>query len=418
MRKELLRSSDRGQLIPLVALNLIVLMGFTALAVDVGYWRYQQRIEQTAADSAAIAGSTEISYPAANNVVRAARHDATSNGFTDGVAGATVAVNWPPQSGPSAGSGNAVEVVITRLQPSFFAGIFGINQAVKARSVAVLSSAGVGCVYVLGVRGTVNITLNGGGQGGIRSNPLCGLVVSGNMTVTGQATVDVSYASYAGTGPNGGLYPHARPVHGAAGGDPCPRVAGCAYLATLKTSNPSLFSAPCKDGGGNLPANPLPPGHYCNGPYWQTVTLQPGLFVMDEGMFQGQTSGTGVTIYNNCSKNAYQYGNHGSYYNNDCDVTLSAGNSSGSIVAPLTGAAAGMVYYQPPELTNVFTANGVAGTVQAIGGVYAPGGTFTFNGQLPTISFLVSGAITMNGSGLNVGAWGGYPLPVNAVLAE
>jgi len=189
------------------------------------------------------------------------------------------------------------------------------------------------------------------------------------------------------------------------------RLAGCAYLATLGTANPNLLSAPCEDspaGGGTLPASPLPPGHYCYGPYSNAVTLQPGLFIMDQGMFQGQTAGTGVTIYNHCTPSR----------GNACGATLNGGNVDDTIVAPLTGPTAGMVYYQPPSLENAVTVNGAAGTVQAIGAVYAPNADFTFNGQLPTISFLVAGTITMNGGGLDAGDTGGFPQPGNAVLAE
>ena len=398
------RSASRGQLIPLVTLSLTMLMGAAALAVDVGYWRYEQRLEQSAADSAAIAGADEINFPAANDVTTAALDDATTNGFTQGVANTTVVVNWPPQSGPNAGNANAVEAIVTKVQPPFFAGIFGINQAVRARAVAVVSSAHTGCIYVLKGNISGDLTLHGGGRGGITTRPLCGLVVNGDMTVTGQANVDVSYAAYAGAGPKGGSYPHGQPVHSVPGTDPCSRLPGCAYLATLKTTNPGLFSAACQDPGGKLPANPLPPGHYCGGPYAATVTLQPGLFIMDKGMFAGQTAGTDVTIYNNCTVS--------------CDLTLSGGKVNDTIVAPLTGPTAGMVYYQPPTLQNSVRVNGAAGTVQAMGGVYAPSADFTFNGQLPTISMLVAGSITMNGGGLDAGSAGGFQLPANAVLVE
>ncbi|MGH7684745.1 MAG: TadG family pilus assembly protein, partial [Vulcanimicrobiaceae bacterium] len=335
----------------------------------------------------------------------------TSNGYADGTAGATVTVNHPPASGPNAGNGNAVEVIITKLQPQFFAGIFGGSETVQARAVAILSSAGTGCIYVLRGNLSGDLTLHGGGRGGITTNPLCGLVVNNDMTVTGRANVDVSFASYAGNGPGGGSYPHGQPVHSVPGPDPCSRLAGCAYLATLQTTNPQLFSAPCQDSpanGGTLPANPLPPGHYCYGPYSSAVTLQSGLFIMDQGTFQGHTSGTGVTIYNNCTVSRQ----------NGCSTTLNGGNVDDTIVAPLTGPTDGMVYYQPPSLQNSVTVNGAAGTVQAIGGVYAPGADFTLNGQLPTISFLVCGQITMNGGGLNAGSAGGFPIPQDAVLAE
>ena len=408
---QMVRSSERGQLIPVVALSLTVLMGVAALAVDVGYWRYQQRLEQSAADSAAIAGASELNYPAASDVAAAAQSDASSNGFTQGSADATVTIHSPPQSGPNTGNINAVEVIVTKLQPSFFAGIFGTSETVSARAVAVMSPAHAGCIYVLKGNLSGDVTLHGGGRGGITTTPLCGLVVNGDLTVTGQAMVDVSYASYAGNGPRGGTYPHGQPVHSVAGADPCMRLPGCAYLAALQTDNPSVLNAPCEDspaGGGTLPASPLPPGRYCYGPYSSTVTLQPGLYIMDQGMFQGQTAGTGVTIYNNCTPSG----------GNACGATLNGGNVDDSIIAPLTGDTAGMVYYQPTRLRNAVTVNGAAGTVQAIGGVYAPNADFTFNGQLPTISFLVAGTITMNGGGLSAGNSGGFPQPGNAVLAE
>src|SRR5579885_2964809 len=309
-----LRSASRGQVIPIAAVALTALIGAASLAVDVGYWRYKQRLEQSAADSAAIAGADELLF-SGGGVAAQAQADATANGFTNGVGSATVTVNNPPASGPNAGNNNAVEVVITKLQPPFFAGIFGGSQTVQARAVAVLSSAGTGCIYVMRGNLSGDLTLHGGGRGGITTNPLCGLVVNNDMTVTGQANVDVSFASYAGSGPRGGSWPNGQPVHSVPGTDPCQRVAGCEYLATLPTNHPELFSAPCQDSpanGGTLPANPLPPGHYCYGPYSSTVTLQPGLYIMDQGMFQGQTSGTGVTIYNNCTVSR----------RNDCSTTL------------------------------------------------------------------------------------------------
>jgi hypothetical protein len=385
-------------------------MGATALAVDVGYWRYQQRLEQSAADSAAIAGATEIAFLDGAGVSAAARTDAGSNGFTNGSTGVTITVNRPPASGPNAANNNAVEVLVDRVQPQFFAGIFGGSETVRARAVAVLTTGGAGCIYVLKGGLSGDLTLNGGGRGGITTTPLCGLVVNGDMTVTGQANVDVSFASYSGAGPKGGSYPHGQPVHSVPGLDPCPRQAGCAYLATLKTSNPQLFSAPCQDSpanGGTLPASPLPPGHYCYGPYTSDVTLQPGLFIMDRGMFQGQASGTGVTIYNNCTITKQ----------NDCSTTLNGGNVDDTIVGPTSGPTAYIAYYQPPSLLNAVTVNGAAGTVQSMGAIYAPGGDFTFNGQLPTVAFLVAGSIRMNGGGLNAGDANGY-LPPHAVLAE
>lgn len=411
------RRASRGQVIVLVAIAIAVLLGAAALAVDVGYYRWQQRLEQTAADSAAIAGANELLFPARNYAARAAA-DATANGFTNGVDGASVVINNPPASGRNAGNGNAVEVIITKQQPNFFAKMFGGTYSVAARAVAILSSSGGACIYVLNGGLDGDLSVSGGGRGGITTTPLCGIIVNGDVDITGNANVDAAFISYAGTNlkKNGGDYPHGQPVQSVEGLDPCSTLpgGGCKYLSTLPTTHPELFTATCldtppakKNNPGTLPPNPLPPGRYCYGPYSTTVTLQSGLFIMDGGIFQGPTTGSGVTIYNNCTVSG----------GNNCDVTLN-GNSTYTITAPTTGNYAGMVYYQPPSLVNTITVNGASGTVNLTGGLYAPNGALTLNGQLSTISFLVAGNISANGGGLNAGFGGGYPVPQNAVLTE
>src|ERR1700676_5435119 len=90
------QEGERGQVLPIVALALVMLMGAAAMAVDVGYLRYMQRVEQSGADSAAIAGANELGYPAANDVTAAARADAASNGFTHNGSTITVTVNNSP----------------------------------------------------------------------------------------------------------------------------------------------------------------------------------------------------------------------------------------------------------------------------------------------------------------------------------
>lgn len=426
IRKRTTRPGERGQILPIFALLLVVLCGFAALAVDVGYWRYQQRLEQSAADSAAIAAAAEVAYTTSTsnatdkaNVQTAGTNDATTNGYTSGTANTTVTVNWPPATGPNAGNGQSVEVTVARVMPAFFLGAImpsGFAQTVQARAVAKRLDTGGGCIYVMKGSISGDLTLHGGGRGGITTVPLCGVIVNGNMTVTGQANIDASFISYVGNGPGGGSYPHAQPQKGLPTSDPCARIAGCAYLATLSTTNPGLFSAPCQDVGGVLPPNPLPPGHYCGTathvPYSQSpIILAGGLYIMDNGMFRSlivsTVTGSGATIYNNCTSTVC------------ADTTLSGGNVQNTIVAPTSGPSAGVAYYQPPSLVNAITVNGAAGTITDMGGVYAPNGTFTFNGQLPSIAFLVAGDIIMNGGGLAAGSsLYNNTSALNAVLVE
>jgi hypothetical protein len=387
------RSGERGQVLPLFALALVVLFGAAALAVDVGYWRYQQRLAQSAADSAAIAGAGELAYPAAADVAAAAASDASANGFTDdGGASVAVTVNNPPAAGAYSGNAQGVEVVIRKKLPSFFNGVFGMQQWISVRAVALLNTNGIYCIYAL----AGDIDLRGGGRGGITA-PTCGLITNQDLVVTGQANVDAVTIGYVGDGPGGGSYPLAQPMKSVPVSDPCQTIAGCAYLADLTLNHPGILHSGCQP----FPAaNPLPPGEYCV-PLSGSLTLSPGLFVLDQGMTSGDITGSGVTIYNG--------GTGGLTYNGNVNVILSA---------PTTGPTAGMVYYQAPGNTGSFTKNGAAGTVDLTGGFYAPSCDFTFNGQLPSVTLLVAKSIRMNGGGITVPASGGLQRTGHGTLAE
>lgn len=393
MRTRPARSGERGQVLPLFALALVVLLGAAALAVDVGYWRYQERLAQSAADSAAIAAAGELAFPDAADVTAAARQDAGSNGFADdGGATVSVSVNNPPLAGAYAGSANAVEVVVRKKQPGYFDGVFGISQWVSARAVGALNGNGIYCVYAL----AGDIELLGGGRGGIEA-PTCGIITNQDLVVTGNANVDAGSIGYVGDGPGGGSYPLAQPLKSVPVTDPCQTIAGCAYLTDLSLNHPGVLHSGCQP----FPApNPLPPGEYCV-PLSGSLTLSPGLFVLDQGMTSGDVSGAGVTIYN--------AGTNGLTYDGNVNVVLSA---------PTSGPTAGMVYYQPPGDAGSFTKNGAAGTVNLTGGFYAPSCDFTFNGDLPSITLLVAKSIRMNGGGLTVPSTGGLARSGHAVLAE
>src|SRR5271170_2130390 len=100
------RTGQRGQIIPLVAVTLTALMGFSGMAVDNGYWQYTQRQQQNAADSAAIGGAQALAVAGCGSqsaAQTAAYNDATSNGFTTGGTTTVTAAN-PPTSGAYAGN--------------------------------------------------------------------------------------------------------------------------------------------------------------------------------------------------------------------------------------------------------------------------------------------------------------------------
>src|ERR1700743_686014 len=54
------RRRERGAVSVLVALSMVVLLGFAALGVDYGYLAYSQRRLQSATDAAALAGAVDL----------------------------------------------------------------------------------------------------------------------------------------------------------------------------------------------------------------------------------------------------------------------------------------------------------------------------------------------------------------------
>src|SRR5260370_4494413 len=100
----------QGKVVVLVALALIPLIGFVALAVDGGLLLSDQRKTQRAADSAALAAATDLyskwrtnsgvdpsaGYPAKQSALTTA----AANGFSNDTVNSTVTVHIPPTSEP------------------------------------------------------------------------------------------------------------------------------------------------------------------------------------------------------------------------------------------------------------------------------------------------------------------------------
>jgi Flp pilus assembly protein TadG len=130
---------ERGQVIVLVVLFLIVLLGMAALVVDVGYAYYAHRTLQASADAAALAGAQEL--PDATRAQAIAREYSSQPGaknqhrdINDVVTTVTTkCLNSIPGCDPV----NAVVVMERAPTKTFFAGLLGINTfKITARSTA------------------------------------------------------------------------------------------------------------------------------------------------------------------------------------------------------------------------------------------------------------------------------------------
>jgi len=157
--------SEKGQALILIALAIIGLMGFTALAVDGGAALSDRRHAQNAADTAALAGA--LAKIQGHDWVVLAMERAEDNGYKSDGQNTTVHVHCPPESGQYAGNKNYVEVIIESTVETTFARVLGrekINNRVEA--VTHVTPAEIKPLY----DGAAMVSLKPDGRGAFRSH--------------------------------------------------------------------------------------------------------------------------------------------------------------------------------------------------------------------------------------------------------
>ncbi|HVV36922.1 MAG TPA: pilus assembly protein TadG-related protein [Acidimicrobiales bacterium] len=128
MRLAASRRSERGFVIPLLALSMVVLLIFCGFAVDVGGWYARAAKIQRAADAAALAGV--VWMPDFTSATAAATTAATRNGFTTG-GNITVTVSAVP------GNSHQLRVSITDSKvDQYFSKLAINNESITRTSVA------------------------------------------------------------------------------------------------------------------------------------------------------------------------------------------------------------------------------------------------------------------------------------------
>jgi Putative Flp pilus-assembly TadE/G-like len=369
-------NSTRGQVLPLVAICLAVLMGFAGMAIDVGVAEYQQRQQQNATDAAAIGGAQQMIYSGcgSNAAYTAAQNDAATNGYTNGANGVTVLANQP-SSGPYASNSCAVQVQITNINtPTFFMKLFGKSSLQESTSAVAEATAanGSGCMYFLST--SVEVNFNGANV----QSPSCGVLMNDTANFNG-ATMDALSIGYAGAAPNenGATFGLAQPMKMLPVADPCPEIAGCAYIA-----NNAPPTSSCSNFNGNGYSGTLQSGCYDNlNLNGANVTLS-GMYIFNGPTnFNGATvTGTDVTMIVTASGTPPNF--------NGDNISLSA---------PTSGNYTGVLYYQVPANTQSANFNGSSNYLSGL--VYAPTATsVNFNGSGGGYLVFVVGSANMNGS--------------------
>lgn len=123
-----LRSGESGIAMVQLALSAIVIMLFTAFAVDLGWFFFNANKIQRAADAAALAGVVYMPDDSPIGVDRAERV-AAANGYIDGDDGAALSVVPKPD-----GKQNQLEVTVSDTVDTFFLKVIGKDTQTIART--------------------------------------------------------------------------------------------------------------------------------------------------------------------------------------------------------------------------------------------------------------------------------------------
>lgn len=437
-------SKQSGQVLVGTAVALVVLCGFAGLAIDMGVLRYEKRIQQTAADAAAIAGATNIGY---GGIVTAGQNAATTNGFTDGssntlstcttagtaVGTVCVQITQGPTIGPHAGDTNYVEAYVSVVQRTYFMTVFGVSsEPVTARAVATNVSGGgpgPGCLYTLGDPSSSIEGVNINGSATLNA-PTCGIADNGNYNTKGNAlVVTASTFSVAGTniikGPGGSVTctdssgpcpaPNSAPAADPMQGKLTPPCSPCTGGTAISISGNGGFT-----GTGVSYSNgtyTISPGTYTDISITGTgggnnIVFSPGTYIID--------GSTGITIPGNSTIT----GNGVTFYFTNTATINMTGTPTINLTAPSSGSYTNLLFYQDPADTSGPSFGGTSGSFYD-GLLYFPTAPVTFYGTNNSVNVAMTIADSVNLSGTpTVNLQGAAGLPTgksfvtSAVLVE
>lgn len=342
------------------AILLPVIIGFGALAFDVGVWTMRSRQAQGAADQAAY--SAAVAAGLSTDGVTEGRAIAASMGFTHGTGGVTVDVTNPPATGAFAGSTSYWQVTISQPQNLGLAALFTTSTpTVVARAVAG-NGGGGSCVIGLASSG-VAVTFTNNSQ---LQQAECGVFSNGNVDIGNSNNVLIDADLFSGGTVNQGN--NAIVTGTITTGLPqfADPYAGVTAPAATGSCIPEV-----KNGGSFLP------GRYCSGfdlpnnATNQVLNLAAGVYYINRKFKIGNgfsIRGTGVTLVFDVP-------------NPSNDVRI-GNNTSFDIFAPTTGPLSGIAFMSttaPNPSTFTF---GNSNSISVQGAFYFPNSTLVMNNNL------------------------------------
>ncbi|MEO7839330.1 MAG: Tad domain-containing protein [Anaerolineales bacterium] len=419
--------SEKGQALVLIALAVVGLVGFTALAIDGGRVFSDRRHAQSAADTAALTAA--LAKIKKQNITTAAQNIAASNGYVDAAANQDVTVHSPPISGIYLGNPDYIQVIIRSTIPTTFARVIGrkdVTSIVEAVAMASTSTSGTsGGFGITALKQTCaglnqeTLKFTGSGpvniQGGIGSNSCFSVTGSADFNVTGNVLVGGSLSqassgnwtvsgniwsngfSHSGSGSwniAGGFFSNAGFSHTGSGNftaasltavppttdngsgtvSPAPAVGAPQTTAVITDPFVSDLTPPALPPGTCVAANftgatdnTINPGCYTSitNSASGDLTLNPGIYYIIGGV---NTSGSGSLTANG----VMLYLQTGSF---------NMGGSGVLTISPMTtGPYQGLSIYMDRNNTGSYSMNGSGGS-SFTGTIYAPSSTVTVRGS-------------------------------------
>lgn len=407
---------ERGQAILLLALALVGLLGFAAVALDGGNIYTEQRRAQSAADNAVLAAAYQYMtgvVTTTNALSTTALANAAVNAYDNNGTSNKVTFHRPPIYGPYVGNSAYMQVVITEVVPTALAhlvykGPFQLTVSavgyaryggppVEGAAIVAMDPHGCGIVTVNG-GGTNNLSLsttgggifaNSDGAGCTGSNSVLD-AQSSNAYISSDHNINVvatnnAYDDHVSPQPSTGVSPLP--------GDPLEDldVPTCASgpntTPTSGTINPGTYNG--LNATGNLTLNP---GLYC--------VVGTGNNVINSGP-SGVLAGNGVMLYVPFGEVNLQQGMvtlraPSDTYNPECVSTPSLSSSNASACHYK-----GIVFFMGRTNTEGINLTGGAGWAVE-GTIYNPNGAITLggNGDWTLTGQVLSKNVVASGNGI------------------
>lgn len=341
-----LTASTQGNVTPIIAILLPVIVGGFAVASETSTWFLAQRSMQHAADSAALAAATNNSGPSTSpppTYSEEAKGVASQYGYTTGTNNVSVVATYP--TCPAPWTGNCYQVTITRDIPIRLARLVGYNgdvamgagraKTVISTAIARAGSKGTYCLTTLSTdtnalqfKGAPSLDLTGcdiASAGGASCNGTSGATVGhAYVTTAGKSNDDCGSNEIVGAAPTDIYAPLASNIV-----DPCDGVArGTHHIAanTIWTTDQGKCGDVILDGDVSVNAD---------------ITLTIGQGGLDIGSFTLSTTGAGhlTIIFTGTAGDGFQHN--------------FSGTGTFDFAAPTSDASpwAGVAIYQDPVLT-------------------------------------------------------------------